>query len=329
MKALITGGTGFIGSRLARHLLAEGKQVRIFGKTNTPAEEENARLLREQGAEMVNGSITDRDAVEKAVRERDTVFHLAAAQHEANIPDQVFWNVNVTGTENLLAACVTHGVRRLVHGSTIGVYGSSIGGVIDENSPLKPDNIYGKTKLAGEQAALAFSNRMPVAAIRISETYGPGDRRLLKLFRGINTNRFFVIGSGKNLHHPVYIDDLVNGLLLAAEKKEAVGQIFLLAGPAPVTTSEMVREIVQALGKKPLSLRLPFLPFLVVAWLMEATLKPLGIQPPLHRRRLDFFKKSFCLDTKKASALLGFSPATTFHDGAAKTAAWYKKQNLM
>lgn len=329
MKTLITGGTGFIGSRLALRLLAEGNQVRIFGRTNTPAEEENDRVLREKGVERVHGSITDPDAVEKAVRERDTVFHLAAAQHEANISDQVFWDVNVTGTENLLAACMTHRVRRLVHGSTIGVYGSSMGGVIDENSPLKPDNIYGKTKLAGEQAALAFSDRMPVTAIRISETYGPGDRRLLKLFRGINANRFFVIGSGENLHHPVYIDDLVNGFLLAAEKKEALGQIFLLAGPAPVTTTEMVQEIAQALGKKPLPFRSPFFPFLVMAWLMEATLKPLGIQPPLYRRRLDFFKKSFCLDTTKATTLLGFSPATTFHDGAARTAAWYKKQNLM
>jgi nucleoside-diphosphate-sugar epimerase len=253
----------------------------------------------------------------------DVVIHLAAAQHEMNVPDEHFREVNVRGTEALLEAARQAGVRRFVHGSTIGVYGDREG-EISEDTPPAPDNIYGVTKLEAERHVLSRKVDLPVVAIRISETYGPGDRRLLKLFKAVKKGSFFNIGDGRNRHHPIYIDDLVDGLLLAAEHPAAAGELFVLPGRDIVTTNEMVAAVAAAVGRQPPTLRVPLWPLMAAAVGMESTLRPLGIQPPLHRRRMDFFKKSFAFGSSKAARLLGFAPEVDFRDGAARTARWYE-----
>ena len=123
MEVLITGGTGFIGSRLALKCLERGDHVRILAQENTDAERENRKSIEAAGARIISGSVTDRNKVAESIRGIDVVYHLAATQHEMNIPDQVFRDVNVNGTKNMLEASVEFGVKRFIHGSTIGVYG--------------------------------------------------------------------------------------------------------------------------------------------------------------------------------------------------------------
>ena len=329
MKVLITGGTGFIGSRLALRCLQIGDSVTVFGQENTAAEVANRRLVEARGAEVVLGSVTDRERMFALARGMDLIYHLAAAQHEANVPDQRFWDVNATGTRNLLEASIDAGVKRVIHGSTIGVYGSGLAGQLDEQSPVKPDNIYGITKLAGEKLVASYQELIPVVIIRISETYGPGDQRLLKLFKAIQKKLFFMIGDGRNIHHPIYIDDLVDGLLLAATVEKAAGNLFVLAGKEPITTNDMVAVIARQLGLRLWPFRLPLAPFLGVAGLMEAVLRPLGIQPPLHRRRMDFFKKSFLFSLKHSEQILGFAPKVGFELGIADTAKWQRQMGYL
>jgi nucleoside-diphosphate-sugar epimerase len=328
MKTMITGGTGFIGAQLALRCLARGDEVRILGQENTKAEMENRSMLESQGANVFLGSVTDQSLVAEALKDVDTVFHLAAAQHEANIPDRVFHEVNVEGTRNLLEASIDSGVGRFVYGSTIGVYGNQEG-FIDESTICRPDNIYGKTKLEAEKLVLSHKDRIPVVAIRISETYGPGDRRLLKLFKAIEKRRFFKIGPGKNLHQLIYVDDLAEGMLKAAESQKALGDVILLGGPEQVSTDEMIDTIAEVLNVQLRNLRAPLFPFQAAATAMEAVLKPTGIQPPLHRRRMDFFRKSFTFSISKAEELLDFKPRYNFRAGAAATAAWYRENNLL
>jgi len=166
-------------------------------------------------------------------------------------------------------------------------------------------------------------------AVRIPEVYGPGDRRLLKLFKAIDKGAFFMIGSGRNLHHLIYVDDLVEGLLMAAESPETPGDLFLLAGPETVSTDRMVLAVANAVDKPGPRFRAPLWPFLILATAMELTLRPLGIQPPLHRRRLDFFRKSFELSSAKAQRVFGFSPSVSFEEGARRTAVWYREGGLL
>jgi nucleoside-diphosphate-sugar epimerase len=328
MNMLITGGTGFIGSRLALECLNRGHAVKVLGQENTPAESFNRKIVEDRGGQVILESVTDMNRFSDLFQGVDVVFHLAAVQHEMNVPDQKFLDVNVTGTKNILEASVRAGVKRFVHGSTIGVYGS-IAGVIDEQTPCNPDNIYGVTKFEGEKLALSYCDRIPVVVIRIPEVYGPGDRRLLKLFKAIKRNAFVVIGSGENLHHLIFIDDLVEGLLQSAVHPAAANRLFLLAGMEPVTTDQMVAAISRHLGATPPRFHAPMLPFLVAAIVLEKTLRPLGIQPPLHRRRLDFFKKSFTLSTRLAEQAFGFSPREDFLQGALKTAKWYQEMGYL
>lgn len=330
MNVLITGGTGFIGSRLALRCIDLGQSVTVLGREDaSDAEVEMRDSLRERGVDVVTGSVSNREQMFAICKAKDRVFHLAAAQHEMNVPDAVFRSVNVDGTRNMLDASVENGVSRFVHGSSIGVYDRDVTSIVDEATPRRPDNIYGVTKAEGEDVVRDYFDRLDCTIIRISETYGPGDRRLLKLFSGIDKGVFFVIGDGENIHQLVFVDDLVDGFLLAAEHPSAVGETFVLAGEERLTTNDMVAAVAAAVGKQPKSWRAPLWPFMSLATVLEKTLRPLGIQPPLHRRRMDFFTKSFQISTKKAAETLGFRAKTDFADGARKTAEWYRDQGLL
>jgi nucleoside-diphosphate-sugar epimerase len=328
-KVLITGGTGFIGSQLALRCIGEGEAVRVLAQKNTPAERQNAGEIEAHGIEVVDGSVTDRGSVDRACSGVDVVYHLAAAQHEANVPDSHFYDVNVEGTKNLIEAAIGQGVQRFVHGSTIGVYGIGRDGPVTDDSPLEPDNIYGITKLEGEKVVRGYSDKLPIGIARISETYGPADRRLLKLFKGIAKKRFFMIGPGKNLHHLVYIDDLVDGLRLTATSDGAPGKTYVLSGPEAITTDEMVGQICEALDVGPPKLRVPLWPLMTTAVVMEGVLRPIGVQPPLHRRRMNFFVKSFDFNGEDARSAIGYEPKVRFREGAARTAEWYQSRGML
>lgn len=330
MKVLITGGTGFIGSRLAQRCLEKGYEVSVLGREDaSEVEIQNRACLIDQGIKVLLGSVTDRNRMFEIVAPMKIVFHLAAAQHEMNVPDELFRSVNVDGTRNVLDASIAAGVERFIHGSSIGVYDRSVTSIVDESTPLKPDNIYGITKAEGEEVVRACYDQIPCTIIRISETYGPGDRRLLKLFRGVSKGVFFVIGRGDNIHQLIYVDDLVDGILLATNNSASIGETIVLAGDQRLTSNDMVRAVADAVGAQPKNWRAPLWPFLLLATILENTLRPLGIQPPLHRRRMDFFTKSFQISTKKAENMLGFKAKTSFAQGTSQSAAWYRNNSLL
>jgi nucleoside-diphosphate-sugar epimerase len=328
VKTLITGASGFIGARLAAHCRSRGDLVVALGQVNTDIEALRCTELRKQGIDLVEVGLHETDAMRRQMDGCDRVFHLAAAQHEANVPDAHFWSVNVDGTRNVIETAIAAGVSRYVHGSTIGVFGSALEGEIGDDAPTRPDNIYGITKLAGEAVVAEYAGRLPSTIVRISETYGPGDGRLAKLFRAIKKRAFFVIGPGQNIHQLIFVDDLVTGLLKSAETGAAVGETYVLAGAERLTTTAMCAEVARAVGTPMRGFRAPLWPFLTAAIVLETTLRPLGIQPPLHRRRLDFFRKSFFFDQGKPQRLLGFNPTISFARGAELTARWYTDNGL-
>ncbi len=329
MKALVTGATGFIGSRLALRCLAEGDAVRALGQVRGPVEAENAKVLEASGAELAVASVRDRERLAELCHGIDVVFHLAAAQHEANVPDRHFHEVNVEGTGHVVDASLAAGVRRFVHGSTIGVYGGPSDAPISESSPLVPDNVYGVTKLAGEEVVRSSAGRLPFVIVRIGETYGPGDQRLLKLFRGIERGVFLRIGSCENLHALVFIEDLVDALRRAAHGDTALGRTFVIADPHPATTAQMIESIAKALDRRAPRLRVPMAPLLLLAGALEALLRPLGMQPPLHRRRMDFFRKSFAFRGEEARQLLDWRPTVDLDTGMRETARCYREAGLL
>ena len=131
------------------------------------------------------------------------------------------------------------------------------------------------------------------------------------------------------LEQLIYVDDLIDGMFLAAEKEQALGEVFFKAGNEILTTNDMLQIIADTLGVKGLEFKAPMWPFYILAVLMEKMLRPLGVQPPLHRRRLDFFKKTLYFSPEKSAGLLGFKAKTNFIEGSAKTAEWYRQQGML
>ncbi|HYG64688.1 MAG TPA: NAD-dependent epimerase/dehydratase family protein [Thermoanaerobaculia bacterium] len=316
---LVTGATGFTGGHLARRLRQLGHPVRALVRAGA-----DPKPLLAQGIEVVEGDITRAADVERAAAGVCKIFHIAAVFRTAGHPDSYYYAVNLGGTQNVLAAARRHGVERVLHCSTVGVHGGVHDIPSTEESPFNPGDIYQRTKLAGEQAAReACAWGLPVTVVRPSPIYGPGDLRLLKLFRTVENGTFRMFGSGEAFFHLVYIDDLIDGMLLCAERPEALGQVFILAGPRYLRLNEIVELIAGAVGVPPPRGRLPMWPLMAAAAACEAICRPLHVEPPLHRRRADFFRKNRAFSTEKARCLLGYEPRVDPQDGIHRTAQWY------
>jgi len=329
MDILITGGTGFIGSVLARRCAELGHSVTVFGQANNDWEARRAESLEGLGIGVVIGSVLDAAAVAGATAGKTAVVHLAAAQHESDVDDDYYRQINIEGTRNVLDASVAAGVSRFVHGSTIGVYGTAHKGPLNEDSPLRPENIYGITKLEGERVANTYHDRLALTVVRISETYGPEDKRLLPLFRFVSKGWFPMIGSGANTHQPIFVNDLVQALVALLQNDSAAGETVILAGPAPVTTVDMISCVERALGHSSHKLKIPMVVMSAAALVLEKLMPLVHLKPPLTRRRLDFYRKSFWFDTSKAATLTGAPPAVDFAAGAQITMQWYLANGLL
>lgn len=322
MRVALTGASGYTGGRLLQALRDRGDEVAVLVRPRslTPS-------VAERATEVVAGELGDADAVDRLVAGRDAVVHVAAVYRTAGHPDEYYREVNLRGTERLLEAAARHGVRRFVHTSTVGVHGHVEHPPADETAPLAPGDIYQQTKAAAEMLAFEYhrARGVPVAVVRPGAIYGPGETRLLKLFRAIARGRYAVVGSGRSYYHPVFIDDLVTAYLLALDRPEAVGEAFLICGPSYASQDELAALVAKHTGGRVLPFRVPAMPIQWLGGLVEAVCVPFGIDPPLHRRRVDFWTKSRAFTTAKARRLLGYEPCTDLEQGIALTAAWYRQ----
>jgi dihydroflavonol-4-reductase len=327
MEVLVTGATGFTGSNLAIRLAGEGYAVRALCRAGS-----NVDPLVEHGLEIVEGDITDADAVDRAVRGVAQVYHIAACFRTAGHPDEYYRAVNRDGTAHVLGSARRHGCERVIHCSTGGVHGHIEPEIApaDENTRFNPGDIYQVTKLEGEMLAQeAIAAGQPVTIFRPAGIYGPGDLRLMPLFRMIRKRRFVMFGGGEVNFGLVYIDDLVDGILLCGEKPEAVGETFILSGPESLPLREMVATIAAAVGVEPPRLKVPLWPLLTAAAVCEAVCVPLRIDPPLHRRRAHLFTNNREFTHARATRLLGYEPRVHAREGLGRTADWYFEQGFL
>jgi nucleoside-diphosphate-sugar epimerase len=322
---LVTGATGFAGGHLAVALTRRGYHVRALVRPTA-----NVERLRQHGVELVEGDLVRDDDIDRAVRGTRLVFHVAALYRSAKHRDDYYYDVNVEGTRRVLYYAERHGVERVVHCSTVGVHGGLKEIPGDEGAPLRPGDIYQLTKLEGERVAQEkIRAGMPVAVVRPGAIYGPGDMRFLKLFSMIQRRRFLMFGRGEVYYHFVYVDDLVDGFLLCAEKPEAVGNTYIIAGDEYVTLNRLVALVAKLVGSRPPKRGLPLWPLLVSAGVCEALCRPLGIEPPLHRRRADFFVKNRAFSIERARRDLGYRPKVPLEDGLGRTAQWYMEHGFL
>ncbi len=323
--ALVTGATGFTGGALAARLVREGYQVTAFVRPSSVT-----GPLRQLGVQAQVVDITDAADVSANMSRFDRIFHLAAAYRQEHADVEEFQRVNVDATRHLLDAAADAGVGRFIHCSTVGVQGAIESPPASETYRVSPGDHYQATKLAAEELALAyFKDGLPGTVIRPVGIYGAGDTRFLKLFKAIDKGLFVMIGNGRTLYHMTYIDDLLDGFVLAADAQTALGEVFTIAGPEYTTIGELVQKIAHVLGARPPRLRVPFAPVYASAWLCESVCRPLNIAPPLYRRRAEFFHLDRAFDITKARKLLGYTPNYNLDQGLALTACAYKRAGML
>ena len=323
MKVLITGGGGFIGSHLVDEQLAQGHQVRTIDLNL----ERLAHTQNHPQLETVVGDITDQNLVRQGVQEIDLIYHLASAHLDVTLSEAHYRRVNVEATQQLLQAAREAGVKRMVHCSSNGVLGEIEKPPANEDTPCRPTNIYEQTKLAGEQAALQFwrETGFPVVVVRPAWVYGPRCPRTQKIIRTIGKGRFVMFGRGQTLRHPIYISDAIRGLALCAETEGAPGQVYFIAGEAPVTIANLVKTIAEVLGVKPPTMQWPLAIGKAAGYGLQFAFSLLGRQPPFSRRSVDFFLKDNAYDIGKASRELGFEPQIDLPAGLTKTVRWLEQ----
>jgi dihydroflavonol-4-reductase len=330
VRSLVTGATGFTGGHLAHYLAGRGEEVRALVRSRSRERFDKSRLPV-SGVTAADGDLMDAASVRRAVEGVEVVYHIAATYREAGQPDSAYRAINVEGTRHVLEAAKAAGVRRVVHCSTGGVHGHIANPPANEDAPYNPGDVYQETKLAAEQLAREFgaANGLDVVIARPIGIYGPGDRRFLTMFRGLARGRFPMIGSGRPFYHLTFIDDLIEGFRLCGTVPAAGGRTYILAGPRYTTLEQLVRMVAAELKVSPPRVHLPVWPFWTAGLLCELVCVPLRIEPPIYRRRVDFYTKSRAFDTTRARTELGFSPKVDLEEGIKRTADWYRSEALL
>jgi dihydroflavonol-4-reductase len=327
VRVLVTGATGFTGGHLARALAARGDTVSALVRSESPA----AAALAQAGVTLVMGDLRDPQALAAATGGVDVVYHIAAIYRQAGLGDEVYRAVNAMAVKDVIEAAARGGVRRVVHCSTVGVHGDVDHPPANEDAPLKPGDIYQATKLEGENRARETGARLgiEVTIARPTGIYGPGDRRLLKLFRGVARRRWVTLGDGEIYYHLTFIDDLVEGFRLCGTHPAAANRTYILAGGEVTTLNALVALVAEAAGVPVPTRHLPVWPFWTAGAVCEAICGPLRIEPPIFRRRVDFFTKSRAFDITRARTEIGFTPRVGLREGIRRALDWYRTEGWL
>ncbi|MCF7855879.1 MAG: NAD-dependent epimerase/dehydratase family protein [Candidatus Pacebacteria bacterium] len=327
MKVLVTGGTGFTGSHLVKRLLDRGHEVRVLDNQKGIMYGDLEKL----GAELQIGSVTDKEVLRKAISGVEVIHHLAAAFRRINLPKSVYWDTNVTAMRSLLEIAREEGVRKVVYCSTQGVHGNVDNPPGNEDTPIEPEDYYQYTKYEGEKVAQEFiAEGMDITILRPTALYGPGDpARFLMLFRQVKQGFFPFFGRGAALYHPVYVENFVDAFELAESKPESKGRSYIIADEEYFPIKEIVQRIATVMGVDLKILHLPFWPMYALAACVEIIYKPLPWDPPLFRRRVDWFRQNRAFKIDKAKKELGYAPAIDFNEGLKRTFAWYSENGYL
>lgn len=330
MKVLVTGAAGFLGGHLVDMLMERGDEVRAMVRPI----EDASRLRTLPGVEIVYGDMTNVDSLKRAVQGVQRVYHTAARTGPWG-PEEAYWQTNVRGLANLIHAAMDAGVERIVHTSSITVYGHHLHGIVTENDPYHAeDNPYSRTKIAGEKliANLVKNDGAPVVIVRPGWIYGPRDNASFGRFVSlVESGKGFLIGSGKNVVPLVYVRDVAQGMIKAGDADDtAIGQAYTIANDQRVTQSDYMNTIADCLGVSHLSLHLPYLPLYLGARAAELAWAAAGRRnaatPPVTTYGITLLGTDQFFSTGKARAELGYKPEYDLTRGVSEGVAWYLTQ---
>ncbi len=323
MKALVTGGNGFLGGAIARQLLERGTQVRSFARGDSPE-------VRALGGEVLRGDLADPDAVRRAVEGVDVVFHVAA---KAGVwgSDEEYERANVTGTQHVLDACRATGVTKLVHTSSPSVVfgGEDLRGV-DERVPFpsRYRAAYPRTKAQAERLVRAANGpELATVALRPHLIWGPGDPHIVpRLVERARRGKLRMVGDGKALVDTVYVDNAAEAHLLAADRlapgSPVAGKVYFISNDEPMPMGEIIHKILRAAGvdRDVPSIPLPLAK--AVGWILETSYRMLRLpgEPLMTVFLAEQLAHAHYFDLHAARQELGYAPRVSIDEGMQRLA---------
>jgi len=318
-RIFITGALGFVGRALAA-------QYRELGAKTCGLD-----IRADTALDVVAGDVSKQDEWQDAVNGCDLVIHTAAIVTN-NVSRTEAWRVNVLGTRRVLDAAIKSGVKRFVHISSLAAMRFILDDQANESAPVMPTgNPYVDTKIASEQTVLAAHAAGEIACtiIRPADVYGPGSRPwTLVPVQMIQKGLFLLPAHGRGIFRAIYIDDLVNGVMFAAEKDEGIGQIFILGGEKAVTCETFFGHYHRMLGKgTPLLMNTSTA--VAIAEIGRVLFTLLGKQTELGRGAMEMLSKKNTVSNAKAHNLLGWEPQVDLDEGMRRTEVWLREQKIL
>jgi len=327
VKVLVTGAAGFLGGHLVDMLVERGDEVRAMVR---PVEEAS-RLHKLTGVEVVHGDLTEPESLKRAVQGVQRVYNVAAKTGPWGLED-VYRAINVRGLVDLVQASMDAGVQRIVHTSSITVYGHHLHGIITEDHPFHAeDNPYSRTKIAGEKliANLVKDRGAPVVIVRPAWIYGPRDTASFGRFVAlVESGKGFIIGSGKNIVPVVYVRDVAQGLIKAGDAgDEVIGRAYTIADDRRITQAEYLNTIADCLHVPHVSRRVPYFPLYAAGRTAELVWQALGRRkaapPPVTTYGVTLLAGDQQFSIEKACRELGYAPEFDIAHGVAEGVKWY------
>jgi nucleoside-diphosphate-sugar epimerase len=327
VKVVVTGAAGFLGSHVVDMLVERGDEVRAMV---LPAEDAS-RLRGLPGVEVVQGDLTDAESLKRAVQGVERVYNVAAKTGPWGL-EEVYRAINVQGLANLIHASLEAGVKRIVHTSSITVYGHHLHGIVTEEHPYHAeDNPYSRTKIAGEKliANLVKDHHAPVVIVRPGWIYGPRDTASFGRFVAlVESGKGFLIGSGKNIVPVVYVRDVAQGLIKAGEAgDEVIGRAYTLADDRRVTQAEYLNTIADKLHVPHLSRHYPYMALYSAGRVAELLWTALGRRkaapPPVTTYGITLLGGDQQFSIDRARRELGYEPAYDIQRGLEEGVRWY------
>lgn len=316
---LVTGSTGRIGKHMVASLIASGKRVRALTRT--------AGSRKLPGVEMYLGDMRDAGSVKGVMRDVETVYHLAAnVDFTSNWKDM--YAANVTGTKNLIELALESEVKRFVFASSIAAMGKKLSHIpADESEPCRPGDPYGKSKLEAEQLLLKAheENGLPVSIVRPAMVYGRDFfEGYLYVMSGLESGKMPILGSGQNHIHFVHVSDLIQGLRLAADKKKAVGEVYIIADREAKTQEWLLNTTAAALGVEPPKRHMPVALVKTLTFFHEKKAGLMKVKPKIVREHIDQLAMDRAFSIDKARKELGYEPKIDIGSGIREMVLWYK-----
>jgi dihydroflavonol-4-reductase len=327
---LVTGATGFVGPHLVDALVARGRAVRCLVR-----DRRRGSALDRKGIEIVECELVDGEALTRAMQGVEHVYHLAGGGKVSTSSDEGLAGLraaNVAPLEAVLRASRAAGVGRVIHFSSISAMGVRVGERLDEQSPCSPTTPHEIAKYESERVALAaHADGLPVVILRPSQIYGPGDERseILKLVRLARYGAVPLFGGGEGLVPWIFISDVVDAALAAAERAEAPGRTYIVSDDDSYRFADVVSCIVLALGRERGGVVIPT----AIAWpavaAVESLARALGREPPFTRHRLASMTGRRLVSIERARRDLGFEPKVGLEEGMDRTVRWYMGRGLV